>query len=73
MRNFVGIECQPELLIGLNTKADQFAERVKREAAYKLEKVPIEFYRCLLVASKSSSIFLPVLTKLQSYVPAKQR
>lgn len=36
MRNVVEIECPPELLIGLHTNAEQFAERVKREAAYNL-------------------------------------
>jgi hypothetical protein len=36
MRNIVEIECPPELLIGLHTNAEQFAERVKREAAYGL-------------------------------------
>jgi hypothetical protein len=36
MRNIVEIECPPELLIGLHTNAEQFAERVKREAAYNL-------------------------------------
>ena len=36
MRNIVEIECPPELLIGLHTNAEQFAERIKREAAYGL-------------------------------------
>ena len=36
MRNIVEIECPPELLIGLHTNAEQFAERVKREAALNL-------------------------------------
>lgn len=36
MRNIVEIECPPELLIGLHTNAEQFAQRVKREAAYNL-------------------------------------
>jgi hypothetical protein len=36
MRNIIEIECPPELLIGLHTNAEQFAERVKREAAYGL-------------------------------------
>lgn len=36
MRNTVEIECPPELLIGLHTNAEQFAERVKHEAAYGL-------------------------------------
>ena len=36
MRNIVEIECPPELLISLHTNAEQFAERVKREAAYNL-------------------------------------
>lgn len=36
MRNIVEIECPPELLIGLRTNAEQFAERVKREAALNL-------------------------------------
>lgn len=36
MRNIVEIECPPELLIGLHTIAEQFAECVKREAAYGL-------------------------------------
>lgn len=34
VRNIVEIECPPELLIGLHTNAEQFAECVKREAAY---------------------------------------
>lgn len=33
MRNIVEIECPPELLIGPHSNAEQFAERVKREAA----------------------------------------
>lgn len=33
MRNIVEIECPPELLIGLHTNAEQFAERARREAA----------------------------------------
>lgn len=33
MRNIIEIECPPELLIGLHANAEQFAERVKREAA----------------------------------------
>lgn len=36
MRNIVEIECPSELLIGLHSNAEQFAERVKREAAYNL-------------------------------------
>jgi hypothetical protein len=36
MRNIVEIECPPELLIGLHTNAEQFAELVKREAAFGL-------------------------------------
>ncbi|MBI5861085.1 MAG: hypothetical protein HZB64_02725 [Rhodocyclales bacterium] len=36
MHNVIEIECPPELLIGLHTNAEQFAERVKREAAYGL-------------------------------------
>jgi hypothetical protein len=36
MHNIIEIECPPELLIGLRTNAEQFAERVKREAAYGL-------------------------------------
>jgi len=32
MRNIVEIKCPPELLIGLHANAEQFAERVKREA-----------------------------------------
>lgn len=36
MRNIVEIECPPELLIGLHTNAEQFAERIKREAAFNL-------------------------------------
>jgi hypothetical protein len=36
MRNVVEIECPPELLIGLHANAEQFAERIKREAAYGL-------------------------------------
>lgn len=36
MRNIVEIEYPPELLIGLHTNAGEFAERVKREAAYGL-------------------------------------
>lgn len=36
MRDIVEIECPPELLIGLHTNAEQFAERVKREAALNL-------------------------------------
>lgn len=36
MRNIVEIECPPELLIGLHSNAEQFAERIKREAAYGL-------------------------------------
>lgn len=36
MRNIVEIECPPELLIGLHANAEQFAERVKREAAFGL-------------------------------------
>ena len=33
MRNIIEIDCPPELLIGLHANAEQFAERVKREAA----------------------------------------
>lgn len=36
MRNVVEIECPSELLIGLNTNAEQFAECIKREAAHNL-------------------------------------
>lgn len=36
MRNIVEIECPPELLIGLHTNVEQFAKRVKREAALNL-------------------------------------
>lgn len=36
MRNIVEIECPPELLLGLHTNAEQFAVRLKREAAYNL-------------------------------------
>lgn len=36
MRNIVEIECPPELLIGLHANAEQFAELVKREAAFGL-------------------------------------
>ncbi len=36
MHNIIEIECPPELLIGLHANAEQFAERVKREAAYGL-------------------------------------
>jgi predicted HTH domain antitoxin len=36
MRNIIEIECPPELLIGLHSNAEQFAERIKREAAYGL-------------------------------------
>ena len=36
MRNVVEIECPPELLIGLHANAEQFADRIKREAAYGL-------------------------------------
>lgn len=36
MPNIVEIECPTELLIGLHTNAEQFAERVKREAALNL-------------------------------------
>ena len=36
MRNVVEIECPPELLIGLHANAEQFAERIKRAAAYGL-------------------------------------
>jgi predicted HTH domain antitoxin len=33
MRNIIEIECPSELLIGLHANAEQFAERIKREAA----------------------------------------
>jgi Uncharacterised protein family (UPF0175) len=33
MRSTIEIDCPPELLIGLHANAEQFAERVKREAA----------------------------------------
>jgi predicted HTH domain antitoxin len=33
MRNIIEIDCPPELLIGLHANAEQFAERIKREAA----------------------------------------
>ena len=36
MRNVIEIECPPELLLGLHSNVEQFAERVKREAAYAL-------------------------------------
>jgi hypothetical protein len=36
MRNVVEIDCPPEMLIGLHTNAEQFAERIKREAATNL-------------------------------------
>jgi hypothetical protein len=36
MRNVIEIECPPELLLGLHSNAEEFAERVKREAAYGL-------------------------------------
>lgn len=36
MRNIIEIDCPPELLIGLHSNAEQFAERIKREAAYGL-------------------------------------
>ena len=36
MRKCVEIECPPELLIGLHTNVEQFAARVKREAALNL-------------------------------------
>lgn len=36
MRNIVEIDCPSELLIGLHANAEQFAELVKREAAFGL-------------------------------------
>jgi hypothetical protein len=36
MHNTVQIECPPELLIGLHVNAEQFGQRIKREAAFGL-------------------------------------
>lgn len=36
MHNTIQIECPPELLLGLHVNAEQFGERIKREAALAL-------------------------------------
>lgn len=53
MHNIIEIECPPELLIGLHTNAEQFAERVKRA------KLKGPCSDLILVPSRQRQLFPP--------------